>query len=145
MIDKSVSIEFLQKLPLFKELIDETLDDRLIYNEGLEFLQQSHLLALYKGDHMIGFYSLDDLGDFVEAHAYIFKSCRKYSLEALRYIVASQSKDIKTSVYGTHLHVLKFLHRLGFTTTGTLNNALVKDGKTYNVIELFYIKEKPNG
>lgn len=145
MISKSVSIEFLQKVPLFKDLIDETLDDRLIYNEGLEFLKQSQLIALYKGDQLIGFYSLDDLGDCVEAHAYIFKSCRKYSIEALRYIIASQSKDIKTSVYGTHLHVLKFLTKVGFVITDTLNNALVKNGNTYDVVGLIYIKEKPNG
>ncbi|MGL5012698.1 MAG: hypothetical protein ACRC6V_00190 [Bacteroidales bacterium] len=145
MISKSVSIEFLQNQPSFKELIEETLDDRLIYKEGLEVLSQSHLIILYKGDQAVGFYSLDDLGDCVEAHAYIFKSYRKYSLEALRFIIASQSKDIKTSVYGTHLHVLKFLTKVGFTITDILDNALVKNGTTHNVIELIYIKEKPNG
>lgn len=145
MISKSVSIEFLQKQPLFKALIDETLDDRLLYNEGLEFLKQSQLVGLWKDDQMIGFYSLDDLGDCVEAHAYIFKGCRNYSLEALRYIIASQSKDIKTSVYGTHLHVLKFLTKIGFTITGTLKDALKKDGDLFDVVELIYIKEKSNG
>lgn len=145
MIDKNVSIEFLQKQPLFKDLIDETLDDRLLYNEGLELLGQSQLIALYKEDVLIGFYSLDDLGDCVEAHAYIFKGCRRHSLEALRFIIASQSKDIKTSVYGTHLHVLKFLTKAGFTPIGTLKDALKKGGELHDVVELLYIKEKPNG
>ncbi|MGL5014081.1 MAG: hypothetical protein ACRC6V_07315 [Bacteroidales bacterium] len=126
-------------------MIDETLDDRLLYTEGLEYLSQSELMALYKNEVLIGFYSLDDLGDCVEAHAYIFKGCRKHSLEALRFIIASQSKDIKTSVYGTHLHVLKFLNKVGFTLTGTLKDALMKGGKLYDVVELIYIKEKPNG
>lgn len=145
MISKSVSIEFLQKQPLFKDLIDETLDDRLLYSEGLEFIKQSQLIALFKKDELVGFYTLDELGDCVEAHAYIFKNHRKYSLEALRYIISSQSKDIKTSVYGTHLHVQKFLTRAGFVYSGTLKDALMKGGELYDVVELLYIKEKPNG
>lgn len=145
MIEQNVSIEFLQDQPLFKELIEETLDDRLLYNEGLEYLKQSQLMALYKNNSLVGFYSLDDLGDCVEAHAYIFKSYRKHSLEALRFIIASQSRDIKTSVYGTHLHVLKFLTKIGFAVTGTLKNVLCKGGTLHDVVELIYIKEKPNG
>lgn len=141
----SVDLEFLLNDSHFEELINETLDDRLIYKEGLEFLKQSQLFALYKGDVLIGFYSVDDLRDSVEAHAYIFKSYRKYSLSALRFIIASQDKNIKTSVYGTHMHVLKFLQRVGFAVTGTLHGALVKNGKSYDVVELLYTKEKTNG
>lgn len=145
MISKNVSIEFLQDQIFFKDLFDETIDDRIVYKEGLELLAESRLIGLYKNKQLIGFYSLDDLGDSVEAHAYIFKGCRRYSLEALRYIIESQDKDIKTSVYGTHLHVLNFLTRVGFVETGVLKDALVKNGKVYDVVELIYIKEKPNG
>lgn len=145
MKSESMSLEKLSSNPCFKEVIDETLDDRLIYNEGLEFLKQSQLIALYKGDIMIGFYSLDDLGDCVEAHAYIFKKYRRYSVAALRFIIKSQNKHIKTSVYGTHLHILKFLTKIGFTITGILSNVLVKNGHTYDVVNLLYTKEISNG
>lgn len=144
---KSVSVDLNSLLndTCFKDLIQETLDDRLLYTEALELLKHSQLFSLAEGDARIGFYSIDDLGDSVEAHAYIYKSYRKHSLSALRYIIASQDKNIKTSVYGTHLHVLKFLTKVGFKVTDTLCNALVKYGKSYDVIELLYIKERPNG
>lgn len=129
----------------FKDLIQETLDDRLLYIEALDLLKHSQLFSLMKGDARIGFYSIDDLGDSVEAHAYIYKSYRKHSLSALRHIIRSQSKTIKTSVYGTHLHVLKFLTRIGFVVTDTFCDALVKHGKSYDVVELRYTKENFDG
>lgn len=141
----SVKLSDLIKSTNFEKVVNETLDDRIIYKEGLEILEHSQLFLLIKGDVSIGFYSIDDLGDCVEAHAYIYKSYRRHSLEALRFIIDSQSKGIKTSVYGTHQHVINFLTKLGFTITDKLTNALVKNGKTYDVVELFYIKEKPNG
>lgn len=140
MISKSVDLEFLQKHIEFEELIKETLDDRLLYIEGLEIIKRSQLYGLYQGDLLVGFYSLDDYGDCVEVHVYIFKSCRRYSLGAFRHIFAIQDKHIKTSVYGTHLHVVNFLKRLGFLVIGTLNDELVKNGKTYDVTELLYFQ-----
>lgn len=138
----SVSLDCLLNDSSFEDLIQETVDDRLLYIEALELLKHSQLFSLTEGDACIGFYSIDDLDDSVEAHAYILKSYRKYSLSALRHIIASQDKNIKTSVYGSHLHVLKFLTRVGFVVTNTLCNALVKHGKTYDVVELLYTKEK---
>lgn len=145
MISQDVSIEFLQDQIFFKDLFEETIDDRIVYKEGLKLLAESRLIGLYKNGQLVGFYSLDDLGGSVEAHAYIFKGYRRHSLEALRYIIASQDKDIKTSVYGSHPHVLKFLTRTGFAITGVLKDALIKNGKVYDVVELIYNKEKPNG
>lgn len=138
----SLSLDQLKVNTNFEDVIKETLDDRLIYNDGLESLKSSQIYALYAGDAQIGFFTLDDLNDCVEAHAYIFSDHRRHSIKALRYIVASQSKPIKTSVYGTHLHVVKFLHKLGFITTNVLSDALVKGGKSYDVVELFYKGEQ---
>ncbi|MGL5013657.1 MAG: hypothetical protein ACRC6V_05115 [Bacteroidales bacterium] len=134
----SVSLDQLKVNTNFEDVIKETLDDRLIYNDGLESLKSSQLFALYAGDAQIGFFSIDDLNDCVEAHAYVFRDYRKHSISALRYIVASQDKPIKTSVYGTHQHVIKFLQKMGFITVETLPSALMKGGELYDVVELFY-------
>ncbi|MGL5014180.1 MAG: hypothetical protein ACRC6V_07820 [Bacteroidales bacterium] len=141
----SVSLEELSQDFNFVDVIKETLDDRLIYNDGLESLQNSQLFALYTGDVRVGFYSIDDLGEAVEAHAYIFQGYRKYSIQALRHIISSQDKHIKTSVYGSHRHVVKFLTKVGFKITNILDKALVRHGETYDVLELIYTKENDNG
>ncbi|MGL5015520.1 MAG: hypothetical protein ACRC6V_14730 [Bacteroidales bacterium] len=137
----SVSLEQLKCDERFVDLIKETMDDRLIYSEALESLESSQLFALYEGEVHLGFYSLDFSTDSVEAHAYIYPEYRRYSVEALRYIIASQSKTITTSVYGTHPHVLKFLTRAGFVVTDTLSNALVKHNNSYPVWVLKLYKE----
>lgn len=129
----------------FEKVVKETLDDRILYREGLDSLQKSQLYSLVKGDITVGFYSVDILCGCVEIHVYIFSQYRKYSLKALRYIFSLQNGNIKTSVYGTHLHIVHFLHKLGFATTNILKDALVKGGKTYDVVELFFIKENTNG
>lgn len=138
----SVSLDQLSQESNFVDVIKETLDDRLIYNDGLESLQNSQLFVLYTGDVRVGFYSIDDLGDAVEAHAYLFQDYRRYSIKALRHIIASQDKPIKTSVYGSHQHVVKFLTKVGFKITNILDKALVRHGETYDVLELIYTKEK---
>lgn len=138
----SVSLDQLSQESNFVDVIKETLDDRLIYNDGLESLQNSQLFVLYTGDVRVGFYSIDDLGDTVEAHAYIFQDYRRHSIKALRHIIASQDKPIKTSVYGSHQHVAKFLIKVGFKLTNILDKALVRNGETYDVLELLYTKEK---
>lgn len=138
----SVSLDQLSQESNFVDVIKETLDDRLIYNDGLESLQNSQLFVLYTGDVRVGFYSIDDLGDAVEAHAYIFQDCRRHSIKALRHIIASQDKPIKTSVYGSHQHVVKFLIKVGFKITNILDKALVRHGETYDVLGLIYTKEK---
>lgn len=140
-----VSLNSLVNETCFEQVIQETLDDRLLYIEALDILKHSQLFSLMKGDACIGFYSIDDLGDSVEAHAYIYNNYRNHSLAALRYIIKSQSKNIKTSVYGTHLHVLKFLTKVGFVVTDTFCNALIRHGKSYDVVELLYIKENDCG
>lgn len=136
-----VSLGWLLSDERFVDLIKETMDDRLIYKEALESLKSSQLFALYKGEVLIGFYSLDFSTDSVEAHAYVLPEYRKYSVSVLRFIIASQSKTITTSVYGTHCHVLKFLTRAGFVVTDTLNDALVKHNKSWPVWLLKLIKE----
>ena len=138
----SVSLDQLCQESNFVDVIKETLDDRLIYNDGLESLQNSQLFVLYTGDVRIGFYSIDDLGYAVEAHAYIFHDYRRHSIQALRHIIASQDKPIKTSVYGSHQHVVRFLTKVGFKITNILDKALVRHGETYDVLELIYTKEK---
>ena len=142
MISKKVNLEFLQEHPQFKEVVKETLDDRLKYIEGLEIIKRSQLYGLYKGDSLVGFYTLDDYVEYVEIHVYMFKNSRKYSLEAFRHIFANQNNHIKTSVYGTHLHVITFLKRLGFVIIGTLKNELTKNNNTYDVTELLYIQRR---
>lgn len=140
-----VSLSDLESEDNFVKVVKETLDDRLLYNEGLESLQKSQLFSLNTGGIMVGFYSVDELDGCVEIHVYMFSEYRKYSLKALRFIFASKKGSIKTSVYGTHPHIVIFLQRLGFTVTNTLRNALVKNGKTYDVVELFFTKENNNG
>lgn len=145
MISNSVNIEFLQKQEGFEEVIKETLDDRLKYIDGLEILKSSQLYGLYKGDSLVGFYSVDDFIDCVEAHVYMFKTHRRYSLEALRLVVASQNKHIKTSVYGTHTHIVKFLQRLGFTPFNIIKDGVMKNDKLYDVTELLFIQRRKHG
>lgn len=145
MKSKPISLLELMCNENFEKVVKETLDDRILYREGLDSLQKSQLFSLVKGDVTVGFYSVDILSGCVEIHVYMFSPYRKYSLKALRYIFSLQHGDIKTSVYGTHLHIVHFLCKLGFTVTDVLENALVKNGKTYNVVELFFIKENTNG
>lgn len=141
----SISLEELSQDFNFVKVIKETLDDRLIYNDGIKALQNSQLFALYTGDVRVGFFTVDDLGFVVEAHAYIFPDHRRHSIKALRHIIASQNKPIKTSVYGTHQHVFKFLTKVGFKLTNILDKALVRHGETYDVWELLYIQENKDG
>lgn len=140
---ESVSVGFISLISdkKFAKLACDTMDDRLLYSEGLEILSKSQFFYLYEGDLCIGFFSQEDRGDSVEAHAYILPEHRRHSLAALRYIIFKQDKDITTSVYGTHPHVLKFLKRVGFQVTDTLVDALVKNGKTYPVWVLKLSKE----
>ena len=142
MISKQVNLESLQEYAQFEEVVKETLDDRLKYIEGLEIIKRSQLYGLYKGDSLVGFYTSDDYVEYVEIHVYMFKNSRRYSLEAFRHIFSNQNNHIKTSVYGTHLHVIEFLKRLGFVIIGTLKNELTKNNNTYDVTELLYIQRR---
>lgn len=141
----SVKLEELLADPETEIIIKETLDDRLIYREGLTILSESQLFKLIEGDIVVGFFSVDDNGDSEEIHVYIYPEFRRYSLKAFRYIKSLQSKTITTTVYGTHSHVSKFLTRIGFKVTGVKINALVKNGETYHVWELICFKENSNG
>lgn len=145
MIRIAVNLEELLTDPKTETIIKETLDDRLIYREGLEILSKSQLFKLVEKDETIGFYSVDDDGSSEEVHAYIYPEHRRYSLQALRYITSLRTKTMTTSVYGTHFHVCKFLTRIGFQVTNILLGALVKNGQTYHVWELVYFKENTNG
>ena len=132
------TVEELESNPLFEKVVKETMDDRLLYREAIELIKKSQLFSLKIEGVIIGFYSLDDLENCVEIHFYIYTPYRKHSLYALRRVMESQERDIKTSVYGTHFHVVKFLTKKGFKVTDVLMNTLVKHGKTYNVFELYY-------
>lgn len=113
-------------------LIYATKDDRYTEQDCIEALKHSQIYIIMTGETVIGFYTIDPLGDAVEAHAYILPSQRKFSLSVLRHIINTYP-NINTSVYGTHSHVLKFLLKKSFIVTETLEDALVKDGKFHNV------------
>ncbi|MGL5582276.1 MAG: GNAT family N-acetyltransferase [Cetobacterium sp.] len=140
-----IELEALQDNPNFKEVVNGVLDDRLTFKDGLESLRGSKLFSLTEGGDLVGFYSEDELEGCVEIHMYMFQEHRRHSLRALRHIFKSQTGNIKTSVYGTHLHVVTFLKRLGFEVTNILEECLVKNGETYDVLELLFTKEKNNG
>ncbi len=137
----SVCLEELQSDERFVDLIKETMDDRLIYREALESLKSSQLFALYVGEVLIGFYSLDSLPDGVEIHVYIYPGLRKHSLSVFRYLNRAYDTTIHTRVYVTHPHVKEFLTRLGFVVTDTLLNLLVKHNKPWPVWVLKLHKE----
>lgn len=141
----SIELEILQENPNFEVVVNGVLDDRLTFKDGLESLRGSSLFSLTENGELVGFYSEDGLEGCVEIHMYMFPQHRRYSLRALRHIFKSKTGNIKTSVYGTHLHVVTFLKRLGFEVTGTLKDALIKDNKAYDVLELLFIKENNNG
>ena len=141
----NVSLEDLLIYPETEKVIKETVDDRLLYREGLEILSHSQLYQLLEGEKVIGFYTVDDEGDSEEIHVYIYPEHRRYSLRVFRYIKSHQSKPITTTVYGTHFHVCKFLTRIGFTITGVQLNKLVKNGNQHHVWELTCSKENSNG
>lgn len=145
MIHIDVILKDLLKDPKTEVIIQESLDDRLIYKEGLDILSESKFYKLVEKGDTIGFYSVDDEGSSEEIHVYIYPEYRRYSLKAFRYIKSLQTKTITTSVYGTHFHVCKFLTRIGFRISNIKLGALVKNGETYHVWELICLKENSNG
>lgn len=140
-----VSLEDLLNHPETEKVIKETVDDRLLYREGLEILSHSQLYQLLEGEVEVGFYSVDDDGDSEEIHVYMYPEHRRYSLKVFRYIKSRQHKTITTTVYGTHSHVCTFLTRIGFKVTGIQLNRLVKNGEAHHVWELVCFKENSNG
>lgn len=145
MIDIPTTLEGLLKHPDTEKTIKETLDDRLVYKDGIEILSNSQLYKLIEGTTEVGFYTVDCGQDSEEIHVYMYPEYRRYSLRALRYIKSKQTTTITTSVYGTHFHVCKFLLRIGFSVTGIKLNALTKNGEQHHVWELSCSKEKNNG
>ena len=145
MESKLSTLEDLLNNPETEKVIKETVDDRLLYIDGLEILSHSQLYQLSEGEKEIGFYSVDDGEDSEEIHVYIYPEHRRYSLKVFRYLKSKQCKTITTTVYGTHFHVCKFLTRIGFKVTGIQLNVLAKNGGTHHLWELTCPKEDNNG
>ncbi|MGL5014027.1 MAG: hypothetical protein ACRC6V_07010 [Bacteroidales bacterium] len=125
----------------FKEVVEEAKDDRLTFEDAVEVISTSQLFSLFKGDKLLGFYSLDELDSGIEIHVYMFSDCRRYSLSCLRLIYDTYDTSILTSVYGTHSHVKDFLLKLGFVIIDVEENALIKNGQVHNLWVLKLTKE----
>ena len=113
-------------------LLYSTKDDRYTEQDCIESIKHSQIYLTLTGETVIGFYTIDPLENSVEAHAYILPSQRKHSLSVLRHIINTYP-NIETSVYGTHVHVLKFLLKKNFVVKETLEDALVKDKESHAV------------
>lgn len=137
-IDKFTTLSEIENTEQVNLVLEGLVSDQLSVESLTAYLNSVNLYSMFVGNLCIGFYSAEDCTDSVEVHAYIFPTCRKHSLSALRHITRSQTKPIKTSVYGTHLHVFKFLQRLGFIHTGTHSQVLTKNGIKYDVWDLLY-------
>ncbi|MGL5016409.1 MAG: hypothetical protein ACRC6V_19345 [Bacteroidales bacterium] len=125
-------------------VIDNIVSEEIPKLAWLVYLNSVDLYEMVVNDSSIGFYSFEDEDDYVEIHLYIFPSGRKHSMSAMRHIIRSQTKPIKTSVYGTHEYVFKIAQRLGFEHTDTCIDNITKNGVKYDVWDLIY-KENNNG
>lgn len=125
-------------------VIDNLVSDEIPKTDWLQYLNSVSLYDILVDNVSIGFYSFEEEEDAVEIHLYIFPSGRRHSMSAMRHIIRSQTKPIKTSVYGTHRYVFKIAQRLGFVHTDTYRNNITKGGIKYDVWDLIY-KENNNG
>lgn len=136
----SSQINFLQLLYNVEllNLLFSVGDDRYTKQDCIDAIQHSQIYTVYSGDILCGFYTVDEgTDDSVEIHSYILPDKRRYSLNILRHIEKTFRCPITTSVYGTHTHVFRFLTRLGFVHTKTLEKVLLKDGETH---DLFFLR-----
>lgn len=97
--------------------------------------------ALTKDESTIGYFTKQqsEYGGFMECHAYIYPSKRRYSIRALKAIVEyikGSGFGVHTSVIGNFPHVVRTLKSIGFFVLRVEENAFTKKGIPYPLFHL---------
>ena len=134
------SVKDCTSYPEFNDILMAILPKGISKRDALFYLEENaQMLKIKVGDKVVGIFSAEDDGKFMECHAYMFPQWRRYSIAALKGIVAHckmACRIPKTVVSSDAYHVVKVLQMLGLSVDSQAT--IERNGSTLDTYTLTY-------
>lgn len=126
--------------PEFNLILLSILPKGISKRDALFYLEQNaQMMKVIVGDQVVGIYSVEDDGKWMECHPYMFPQHRRYSIASIRAILQyckDAGRVLKTVVSSDIPHIIQFLHKLGMTVDDV--GSVERTGGSYTTYTLTY-------